>query len=316
VIGQAFMIAGTASSISGAGLEAVAPLFVVGAPATIYAAIDRILQHGKEQYFKGEKVELDFLSGFTQETLRKIDPLQVCTDHFRNDVAAFSFLGDTLLEVSDKLSEAKLCSLLFKVINSNKVDKMGVLDNVFFYEQSGSHHLRIKDSGLEDVIVRKVRDIIARDRGDIEKLLDQGMDGLKARMVAKFGVPKSDELDNDDIEEMLSDTKKTLKFLRFAVVDSIVKVSHMVEASKMLQAHHVPENSEKVEKDNSDLDMGDIGIELNGNGNHYPIRIEREYSDSEEEERVVAKKDMAKNVSAQNASAKQFAKPRDLSKYH
>jgi len=240
MVGQAFMIAGTACSMSGVGILASGPLFGVGAPLTIYGAIHRIYYSAKEDGFKGEKEDLDFLSEYVEDILGNINPLTICVNNIDDDAGKFSQLGDCLNGVTDKLAESKLCSLLFHLLNDrkykNKDNKIDLLDELFVNESSGSHDMKIKNSHIEDMVVKKVRGIICSDRDAIVSLLEEGNEGLKLRIGEKFMVDsdKINSMDNGEVKTLLQDTKKTLKFLRFSVIDSVVKVSHMVAADRIL----------------------------------------------------------------------------------
>ena len=259
--GQAFMIAGSACSMTGVGLLAAGPLFGVGAPLTIYGAIQRIYYDGAEEGFKGENEDVEFLEEYVKNTLRDINPVTICVNNIDNNAGKFSQLGEILEDVTDKLAEVKLSSLLFHLINDikyrNKEDKVDVLEGFFTPIKSSGLELKIKNSQIEDIVVRKVKDLVSNDRNDIDSLLKKGNEGLKSRINKNLGVNNTESMSNKEVQILLKDAKKTLKFLRFNVIDTVVKVSQMVVVDNELTKNdQIP---------NRIISPSDISLNLAGN---------------------------------------------------
>ena len=151
--------------------------------------------------------------------------------------------------------------MLFHLINDikyrNKEDKVDVLEGFFTPIKSSGLELKIKNSQIEDIVVRKVKDLVSNDRNDIDSLLKKGNEGLKSRINKNLGVNNTESMSNKEVQILLKDAKKTLKFLRFNVIDTVVKVSQMVVVDNELTKNdQIP---------NRIISPSDISLNLAGN---------------------------------------------------
>lgn len=180
VAGQAFMMTGTALGMTGVGAAIALPFLGVGAPLTIYPAIDRILVQERERGFKGKNTD------YTKKILDNKNLANLLLDYADQenslDLIANELTG-TFGQTVEKLANIKLLSLLHHVRNdksfmshflrkktsTNSQDLLLALKGKIKEEASNS---AIKKSQLENAIVQLIKVKIDENSGKLKQFFD------------------------------------------------------------------------------------------------------------------------------------------------
>lgn len=118
IIGQSFMFAGVVASLSGVGILASVPLFVIGTAFTIVPAVDRIITEKRESYFKGLKSAED---EYVLEIHREFTPATLLENYDPKDPKRFIYaaekVGAKLNEINSRIAASKGLDLLYYAVN-------------------------------------------------------------------------------------------------------------------------------------------------------------------------------------------------------
>jgi hypothetical protein len=186
IAGQVFMGAGTICGLSGVGLAATVPLFAIGAPLTIYPAVNRIIGQKQNENFSGASAKnCEFVKTFSEKnSISKMlegkalqarqqgdeDKLQ----KYYKDI--FTETAQKLNLVNENLAELKIISLVLHLVNDKKYQgktperKLEILkQKLKINEESNS----LKSSNLEEGVVAIAKEKFREKEGEILEILQK-----------------------------------------------------------------------------------------------------------------------------------------------
>lgn len=182
IAGQAFMIGGTIAGLTGAGLVATVPLYAVGAPLTIGAAISRIVYQGKETSFQGaadsSKYARTYLQDYDLLTLfgKEFEEHQGQSDATKT---ILEVLDPALQEASERLAELKSLSLIRHMTN-DRLYRNRTVDQKWDKVQARLQPVTVRNrqlkamhrSELENTVAGKVSQFLADHEDTVREHLD------------------------------------------------------------------------------------------------------------------------------------------------
>jgi hypothetical protein len=268
--GQVAMMLGTFLGMTGFGLPATVPLLAIGAPLTIFAALQRISYQDKEKKFTGSKGQN---SEFVTEKEAKINPIFLFTKFFKSDSADSADFENNILQeleenfdkITAQLAAIKCYSLLHHMVHSRKTGKQKIiyLENRVDYLRDG-----LKRTGLEKSVLGKMEKFYKKNKKEFGEILSLnkeeanfvisnrllrvlettpeklGLKGFAANPVGKItgkiaGKIAGKIVDKNNLRKLITSAKNALKGLRFRIADAMAHFTLTIEARKILKSEPV-----------------------------------------------------------------------------
>ncbi len=263
VAGQSLMIGGSSISMTGLGFLAGVPLLGIGLPVTIGAAFSRIFYQDKEQKFKGKN------SQYVAENIARLSPIYLFAKHCDKNgkqaqKAILKELDAEFEVVTNKLAAVKSLSLLHRLVNDRKYQNKyprQKLNELQVLLKRAAEQNNLKGSDLEGSIIQKVRSFFLEHRDylldEILRVENKDLANHKLALLSAKVLLGKDEIGYKDGEllekldlnlvaimfdpdkktcarDVIQKSKEALKALRFKIADSIVCVTQVAAAHKVL----------------------------------------------------------------------------------